>query len=58
MAQSTTFSIEIFNGISCENKDYGVDPMDVLTRTAKLLKDCPMDLLFSDDGLDIQIRKE
>jgi len=54
----TTFSIEIFNGTSCENNDYGVDPMDVIERANELLRDCPMTQLFSDDGFTIEIRRE
>ena len=58
MSKGTTFSIEIFNGTSVENNDYGVDPMDVLNRAAELLRACPMTQLFSDDGFTIEIRRE
>lgn len=57
-ANKTTFSIEIFNGESCENNAYGVRPFVLFEQMNELIKQIPMDKLFSKDGLDIQIRKE
>jgi len=54
----TTFSIEIFNGESCENNAYGVQPFNVIEQANELLKGCDLTQLFSDEGLTIQIRKE
>ena len=56
--KKTTYSIEIYAGIGVQENAYGVNLCDVISHTNQLLRSCPIHLFSSDDGLDIQIRKE
>jgi len=53
-----TYSIEIFTGKRCENNAYGVHAFDIKTQMNELLNQIPISAMLSDEGLDIQIRKE
>ena len=53
-----TYSIEIFTGERCENNAYGVEPFSIKTIVDELLNQIPISAMLSDEGLDIQIRKE
>ena len=53
-----TYSIEIFNGERCENNAYGVAPFNIVSQMNELLDQIPISAMLSDEGLDIQIRKE